>query len=188
MSDKRKIEIVNEALIKIRQRDSNGIYVLYDEIAHTLRFIALKYLKNNDDADDLIQDFWADIYVLADKFVYQRNGYAFLCKAMTRKAINRYKKLHGKTEISILSVDYSLVDKEAGMQLDNTENRIMVDKAISELSEIERLIIQETYFEDKTIRAIARDTKISKTHVGRIKMQAIEKLKTFFADYKRDKI
>lgn len=187
MPDKRKIANINEALARIQRRDNGGIYVLYDEISYTLRFIALKYLKNDADADDLIQDFWADIYKIADKFVYQRNGYAFLCKTMTRRAINRYRSIHGKTDVSISSVDYCLIDREADNGFISAENRIMVDKALSELSELERIIIQETFFEDKTVRAIAKDVKISKTHVDRVKLQAIEKLKRFFMEYGGDK-
>lgn len=43
--------------------------LLHEEISPTIRYIALKYLKNDFDADDLVQDFWADIYKIAAPFI-----------------------------------------------------------------------------------------------------------------------
>ena len=53
-----------------------------------------------------------------------------------------------------------------------------INKAILKLSKLQQIIIQETYFEDKTIRQIAKDLGISKSQVGREKIEAIDILKT----------
>lgn len=47
------------------------------------------------------------------------------------------------------------------------------------LNEQEKIIIQETYFEDKNIRQIAKDIGMSKSKVGRLKQSALKKMKIF---------
>ena len=44
----------------------------------------------------------------------------------------------------------------------------------------EKIIIQEIYFEDKSIRQIAKDIGMSKSKVGRLKQSALKKMKNFF--------
>ena len=102
MSDyKQKIEDVNMALEKIKRGDADGIVELYHEMSHTLRYIALKYLQNDANADDLVQDFWADIEYIADRFIYVQNGFAYLCRVMKRRAIDSYKMVTGSKAVNI---------------------------------------------------------------------------------------
>ncbi len=101
-----KKQKINALLVGLKNNSPNALEALYFEMSATLRFIALKYLKNEMDADDLVQDFWADIYKIADGFVFVQNGYQYLCKVMTRKAINRYNKIHHTKEIKLEFVDY----------------------------------------------------------------------------------
>ena len=63
--DKQEITM---ALLAIKNREEYAVERLYKLVGHTIRYIAFKYLKNIEDAEDLEQDFWADIYRIADKF------------------------------------------------------------------------------------------------------------------------
>ena len=54
--------------------------------------------------------------------------------------------------------------------------RLAVEQAMAQLSDTERIIIQSTYFEQKTIRKIAQEMKLSKSTAERIKQQALAKL------------
>lgn len=63
--DKQEITM---ALFAVKDREENAVERLYELVGHTIRYIAFKYLRNVDDAEDLEQDFWADIYRIADKF------------------------------------------------------------------------------------------------------------------------
>lgn len=180
---KAEIEKINKYLFDIRNNNFQSIELLYDLIAPTIRYIALKYLKNVADADDLVQDFWADIIKISNRFVFQKNGYSYVCKCMNRKAINRYKKLHSGKSVCIEFVDYSLCNLIDESMMNNIDNLIMVQEAFKFLSETEKIVIQETYFEDKTVRAIAKDLHLSKSNVARIKSEAINKMKNFFNNW-----
>ncbi len=186
--DKQTKAEINECLFGIKKRDRDSIVRLYELIAHSIRFIALKYLKNEQDAEDLEQDFWADIYDIADGFSYFKNGFGYLCKVMTRMALNRYKKIHGEKQRAVEAVDYSRIlafDENAAAQ--NLDDRIAVQKALDKLTPTERLVMQLIIFEDKTIMQIAKELNISKSQVGRLKKKAEDKLKKELTEYETGK-
>lgn len=80
MDIKKKNEITN-CLKGVKNGDESALVSLYDLISPTLRFIALKYLRNETDAEDLEQDFWIHISKIAEKFSYFQNAYSYLCKS-----------------------------------------------------------------------------------------------------------
>ena len=174
-ADKKKL--INKCVFGIKNRDKESLDLLYELIAPNIRYISLKYLKNKDEADDLVQDFWADIFRLSDNFLFIQNGFSYLCKAMTRKAINRCKKLGIEKNkfVEIVELDkIKINDFNFGYEI---ELKIVVETVINNLNDIEKIVIQKTYFEEKTVREIAKELKYSKSQVGRIKLEAVDKLK-----------
>lgn len=91
-------ESLNDLLVRVREGDEGSVDELYGIMAPTVRYIALKYLRSESDADDLVQDFWLDIHKYAQTFYLNNNAYSYLCKIATRQSINRYKKLHHRRE------------------------------------------------------------------------------------------
>lgn len=175
--DKQEITM---ALLAIKNREEYAVERLYKLVGHTIRYIAFKYLKNIEDAEDLEQDFWADIYRIADKFFFLKNGFGYICKVMNNMAVNRYKKLHRTNRIEVSYVDYAKIDGARFNFVGEIDDLILIREEIAKLEEKERIILQLTYFEDMTIMQIARELKMSKSVVGRIKIAAINKLKKEF--------
>lgn len=62
-----------------------------------------------------------------------------------------------------------------------------VSAAMRKLTETQRIIIQETVFEDLTVRQVAKTVGKSKTQVARLKNSAIEILKRELESIRRDK-
>lgn len=176
MEKQEKIEI-NNSLMAIKNRDSNAIAKLRSLAGHSLWFIARKYLKKLEDAQDLFQDFWADIYDIADGFSYFKNGYSYICKVMTNRAINRYRQIHGEKEFVIEYVDFSNIPSSYNNDILDLESRLAVEQAFKRLTPTERIIMQLRIYEDKSIVQIAKELKMSKSDVGRKKLEAEEKLK-----------
>lgn len=176
--DKETKKTLNELLTRIRQGDTDSISSLYEIMSPTVRYIALRYLKNENDADDLVQDFWLEIKKYADGFLINKNAFGYLCKVMNRLALNKLKKLNMQIQNNIEFVDYLKIEN---YQTDDTMEivglRNDINHAMLKLTQLQQIIIQETYFEDKTIRQIAKDLGVSKTQVGRLKNEAIETLK-----------
>ncbi len=186
--DKQTKKIINKCLQEIKKRNNKYIDILYYLIAHRLRYIALKYLRNEEDAFDVVQDFWADIYENAKNFTYEDNGFSYLCRIMTCMSINRFNKIHGEKQKAVEFTEISqiiLFDELA--LVENLDYKIVVKKAMLNLDPVEQAVMQLIIYEDKTIMQIAKILNMSKSKVGRIKLAAEEKLKNELSEFKWEK-
>lgn len=185
--DKDKLEIINNLICEVRVGNNESLSKLYDIMFSTIWYIALKYLKKQQDAQDVVQEFWKDIYRITSSFRIKKNGFSFLCKVMTNKTINAYKKIHKREKVEINYVDYFANDRYyEDKNIENIPTNIMVSNALNYLPEIQRIIIQEIYFEQKTLREIAKDLHIPTTKVFEEKTKAIKKLKEIFEKFKQN--
>lgn len=173
-----KSKSINELLVQIqRTRKIEYVESLYDLIAPAIRHIALKYLHDGVLADDLVQDFWADIYKIADGYGFYFNADAYLCRVAKNRALNKYRRVK-REKAYVTYVDYSDVQLSSGVaESDHADLIISIEQAMRTLSETERIIIQSAYFEGKTQREIAAELGLSKTTVGRLKNDALENLR-----------
>lgn len=174
------VNLVNKCLFKIAYGDEKAVTVLFHALSPTLRYIARKYIPDKEQAEDLVQDFWADIEKIAKGFVRAENGFNYLVKVMNRRAINRYKKL-SKEKARVRPVDFEL-DGRCEDFSEKYALQQMVQSALEKLEEVERIIIEESYFENKTVREIGKDLNIPKSTVARIKQKALDKLKTLLKE------
>ena len=178
--DKQKLSIVNDCIVGVKNRDQKSIDTLFDLVGSVIGYIAFKYL-DAENAIDLVQDFWANIYQIADKFVYMTNGFAYLCKTMQRMALNRCKKLKCNKQRIVQYVDFSTLNyTDENSTIEDLNFKMTVEKAMEVLDDKEKIIMQLTIFEDKTIVQIAKELKMSKSVVGRKQLEAKEKLKKEF--------
>lgn len=173
-----KNERINKCLTQIRMKKSvHYVELLYDLVGSAIRHVALKYLRDMHDAEELVQDFWADIERIAAGFVLRRNGKAYLCRVAANRAINRYRQLH-RERARVTYVDYGSVTAWDGDEdCDRATLRLAVEQAMTRLTEEERIVIQSSYFEEKTVREVAAELGTSRSRVCRIKERALEKLK-----------
>lgn len=176
--DEQTKKIINKCLMKIKNGNKKYVDVLYYLIAHKLKFIALKYLRNEEEAKDIEQNFWADIYKNAKNFKYADNGYSYLCRIMKCMSVNRYNQIQAERNHTVDDIDTHLIDSfDEDTFIDKLDNRIAVQKAFDKLESIERAVMYLIVYDDKTIGQVAKDLKLSKSKVGRIKLTAEEKLK-----------
>lgn len=177
MDDQTK-KLINKCLMKIKNGNEKYVDILYYLIAHKLKYIALKYLQNEEEAKDIEQNFWADIYKNAKNFKYVENGYSYLCRIMMCMSVNRYKKIQTERHHTVEDIETSLIDLfDEDTFIDKLDNRIAVQKALDNLEPKERAVMYLITYDDKTIEQVAKDLKISKSKIGRIKLSAEEKLK-----------
>ena len=71
-------ESLNDLLVRVREGDEGSVDELYGIMAPTVRYIALKYLRIESDADDLVRDVWLDIHKYAQKLYLITNTYSYL--------------------------------------------------------------------------------------------------------------
>ncbi len=169
---------INKCLTEIRKGDRESVNTLYDLMAPYIRYIALQYIDNTFDADDLIQDFWRDIFKTAAKFVNIGNGYVYLCKIMKKRALAFRRKNVSRRKVALHYVDYSgLRYDDENVDFKMAELKHVVGKAIDELPDNEKTVLQLSYFMNMTVREISRELNMTKSTVGRLKLSAENELR-----------
>lgn len=182
--DSEKRKRIETLLKEIRDTKSlDAVNALYEEMNQTIRYIAMKYLRSESEADDMVQSFWADISSIAAGYRYWKNGYGYLCVVMNNRTINWYRRVKRQREHVTYVDPQRLAVFGSGLNAEQSALEADVEKAIDELDETERIIIQETVFERCSVRQVARDLKMSKSVVQRIKTQALAKLRESLEDY-----
>jgi len=181
MLKEKRLQIEN-CLKNIAKGDISYVDNLYDLVQSNLYFIALKYLKDEQKAEDLLSDFWCDIVKYSKKYIFTLNAYSYLCKIVTNMALIRLRKdnviLKNNVQLTVEFIDkYEDIKFDAADEEIKRELSLCLKKGFTLLSKEEKLIIYLTYWEEKTIRECAKEMGVSKSTAGRLKAAAIDKLK-----------
>ncbi|HIU82487.1 MAG TPA: sigma-70 family RNA polymerase sigma factor [Candidatus Faecicola pullistercoris] len=189
MLDKGAKEKVNDYILRIKQGDTDCLEDLYDIISPSIKYIAYKYAADLNDVGDIMQEFWMDIVGICRKYNYVGSGCAYLFKAMENKSINYYnrKKSEYLLQDKFANVDaFVFYADGAHDKLEHKETVEKVSACLKELTELERLVVCDIFFMDKTIRSISAETGISKSTIGRIKNGAMKKMKKQLEEFYKD--
>ena len=178
-----KKQAIEKCLKNISDGDREAAGLLYDLTQSGLYFTAFRYLRNERDAEDLMSEFWANIYDIAKKYRFSFNAYGYLNKAVANMALMRLRKrkrlLNAETPLTA-----EILERYEAVSFDGSDGKVYLgelratfDKGFGLLNHTEKSVIYLIYWEGRSIRDCARILKISKSQIGRIKKEAIEKLK-----------
>ena len=172
---------INDLIIAVKLRRDGAVESLHKAFSPRLYYIALKYFKG-DIVQEFIQDFWADIQTICDKWRIHSHGLGYLIKVAENKAKTRLKKDKIKTNReTCVSVETMANLAISSTFIEEREKRDMITRAFLVLDELESKIILETFYGCKTIREIAKKNNLSKSSAERIKQNALEKMRDFLS-------
>jgi RNA polymerase sigma-70 factor (ECF subfamily) len=148
---------------------------------------ALRMTKNENDAEDLVQEAYTKAYRFWDKFERGSNCRAWLFKIMTNIFINDYRsKSRAPTAVNVDDIDDNYLYKHitGGYREENPEHALFamifdddVKKAIEELPDDFRLVVVLSFLEGFSYQEIAEiadlqlGTVKSRLHRGRKLLQ-----------------
>lgn len=178
-----KKQAIERCLKNISDGDRGAVEILYDLTQSGLYFTAFRYLHNEHDAEDLMSEFWTNIYDIAKKYRFSFNAYGYLNKTIANMALMRLRKkkrlLNAETPLTP-----EILERYEAVSFDGSDGKVYLgelrasfDKGFALLSYVEKSVIYLIYWEKRSIRDCARILKISKSQIGRIKKEAVEKLK-----------
>ena len=146
--------------------------------------IALKYLRSREDAEDLTQEIFIKLYNNLKNFKFKSNFKTYLYRITINSACNYYKKAKRDQALvnpltddesqiinDILNIDESIIEKEIIEDL---------EKAILNLSEKHKIIINLKDFHNLTYKEISKKLKISENAAKIRHHYAVKKLKNYF--------
>ncbi|MBN7773337.1 RNA polymerase sigma factor [Clostridium aminobutyricum] len=164
---------------------------MYQVHKKTVYYIALKYLKNEQVAEEAVQEIFFKAFCHIEKFSsfepYRAKGY--LMQIAKNTSIDIYRKENNRwdvtneEEIELLTIedDFCLekmiIKKEIARQL---------NLSLNDLKEIDKQILTLRYIEEKTIKEIAETVGLSYENTRTRIMRAKRKLANSLLEEKED--
>lgn len=176
-------EIKDEEILALSAAVPSAFEALVDRYQEVFLRAAMKIVNNREEAEDIVQESFAKIYVNAQKFKkvegasFKSWGY----KIVINTSLTHYKKVKRDRE-NISYVDtlkyetaFALIDE--GKNLQNAADASMViSRVMAKMPEHLGQILKKYYLEDKSQKDIAEEENISATAV---KMRLFRAKKAF---------
>jgi RNA polymerase sigma-70 factor (ECF subfamily) len=156
----RQIPSDAELMVRLRANDAGALEILFDRYARLALTIARGVVRDNGEAEDVVQDAFFHLYKKSTLFDSSKGSVKnwilqiALHRALDRKAHLARRGFYVGTDLG--SVGDTLLgetdlDREIGAKL----NRVQLEKAFEELPGIQRLTLELFYFEGLSLREIS---------------------------------
>lgn len=176
-------EIKDDEILALSLAVPSAFEALVDRYQEAFLRAAMKIVNNREEAEDIVQESFAKIYLNAKKFKkvegasFKSWGY----KIVINTSLTHYKKLKRSRE-NIAYVDvaeyetaFALVDEGDHLQSAADANMV-ISKVMAKMPEHLSQILKKYYLEDKSQKDIAEEENISPTAV---KMRLFRAKKAF---------
>lgn len=134
--------------------------------------IAYTYVKNKDDALDIVQETVYKAYISYKKLREKKYAKTWLVRILINNA-NDYIKKNKK----IISLNNEYLDVLCKDDNNNIEDKIIIDKVLNDLEENEKSVIILKFFEDFTLKDISKIMGLPLSTVKSILYRTLKKLK-----------
>lgn len=175
---------------KVLNRDTSAYAHIVNRHKDMAFTIAVRILKNREDAEEITQDAFMKAYGSLNKFKQKSKFSTWLFSIVYNAAISRTRK----KQLEMLPVDdhiienYTFDDITTGInEIDEEEQKKFINNAIAKLPETESVLITLYYKEENTIDQISEIVGMSSSNV-KVKLHRIrKKLLTEFNGYIKKK-
>ena len=148
--------------------DTNAFAYLIDKYKNMAYTISIKIVKNHEDAEEIAQDSFLKAYKKLDTFKGESKFSTWLYTIVYRNAISKVRKKNIETTdidafvLENYSTDLEFPQMEA---IKNREQKKYVAKAISNLKEMDALLITLFYLNENSVEEIEQITNLTKTNI-----------------------
>jgi RNA polymerase sigma-70 factor (ECF subfamily) len=167
----------NYYIDRILKGDTNAYASLVNKHKNLVFTIAVKILKNREDAEELAQDVFIKAFEVLKTFKKESKFSTWLYRIAFNMAVSKTRKKKLPTvnlETEIIE-NFSIDDIVPDMQeLSNEEQKNCIEKALNVLPYEENIIITLFYYDDKSIEEISEITSLTVSNV-KVKLHRIRK-------------
>lgn len=177
-----KDDIEDIIIGKIKDGEFSACRYIVDKYKSFVFNVALRILRNREDAEEVAQDSFIKAFKAIDTFRYQSKFSTWLYRITFNNAISRTRqKKFFQEEINeeITESKYMEVCADGLENLNRLDRRNMLKRAIDKLSEEESLLISLYYYEENSMAEVAEITGMDenlikvKVHRARKKLHNI---------------
>jgi len=153
---------------KVLQGDTNSFSFLIEKYKNMAYTIAIKIVKNKEDAEEIAQDSFLKAFNKLDTFKGKAKFSTWLYTIVYRNAISKIRKKNIITTdiddyvLNNYTTDHDFPQIEA---LKNQEQKIYVKKIIDKLPETDALLITLFYLNESKVEEIEEITGLTKTNI-----------------------
>ena len=153
---------------KVISGDTQAFSVLVDRYKHMVFTLAMKILKNREEAEEVSQDAFVKAYTALPTFKGASKFSTWLYKIAYYRSLD-YLKRQGRS-LNVGAVDVNTVFNLATTEdllesLDLNERKVIIKNAIAELPENDSLLITLHYLEEQSLKEISDLMGISVNNV-----------------------
>lgn len=158
-TDDRAIEL--ELLARVAKRERAAFEQLYDRYANILYATAMKFLKEDADAQDVVQDVFIQIWDKANLYDPAKGKPLTWALTLTRnRSIDRIRAIQRRTRLRDDFEKETVVDESAGVRealsgVDASEKSQILRDAVGRLSPEQRKVIELAFFGGLTQSEVA---------------------------------
>jgi RNA polymerase sigma-70 factor (ECF subfamily) len=171
--DKDRIAYLIKTINKGGDEADNAVHELYFSMGSIMFSLARTIVKNDYDAEEVVQNSLIKVVQNSDKFRFINNAYGWVLTIVRNTALNALKAQKLRTHSNIEDC------AEPAQPPADIDSKITVQKVLGMLDEKERLVIAMKYFEDKTVRQIAFELRQPSSTVQSIISRAEKKLRKY---------
>jgi RNA polymerase sigma-70 factor (ECF subfamily) len=171
-----KEEIEDIIIGKIKAGDFKACRYIVDKYKSFVFNIALKILKNREDAEEIAQDSFIKAFKAIESFKYQSKFSTWLYRITFNNAISRtrQKKFFSQEINEDISESYNVSISADGIEnLNRIDRKNILRKAFENLSDEENLLISLYYYEENYMAEVAEivglDENLVKVKIHRIR-------------------
>jgi RNA polymerase sigma factor (sigma-70 family) len=156
MNNKTLIKTVKQA----QKRNETAMRMLYDEYAKPIYHLALKLMKNKEDAEDIMQETFITAFSKLQKLNEPVTFQSWLGRIAANKCTDALRKHQIHAVQDLWDVDEILVEEENALMLpesalDSKETANMILNIIDELPVPQKMCIYYHYYQDIPVKQIA---------------------------------
>jgi RNA polymerase sigma-70 factor, ECF subfamily len=174
------------SLARIARGDQTAFAELYDRHARLVYSLALRILQDGADAEDIVQEVFAQVWAQAARYDASRGAVAAWMLTLTRsRAIDKLRAKRVRPEAAAdASAAESVVDSAAAPDLEllSAEQVTRLQRALKELPDAQRIALELAYYEGLTHVEVASQLNEPLGTVKTRIRQAVMKLREALAE------
>ena len=177
-------------ITKLQNQDRNEFKLMVQDHQDLVYNTVLSFVRNIEDAEDICQEVFVDAFHGLPKFKGESSLKTWLYRLSVNAAMGYLRKQNRQKRAQFLTSLFAIEEREdisdfvhPGVQLENQERAIILDKAIAKLPDKQMIAYRLRSFEDLDYETIAKVMETSLSSVESLLHRAKQNLQKHLRIY-----
>ncbi len=162
-------------------QDSTQFEMAYKQYFSMLVGFAFQYVEDSDEAEDVVQEVFSNIWNQSDHLEVKTNLKSYLFGAVRNASLNRLRHLKVVDSYAQATMQMEESDQTTFMEMDELQEKF--EAALQQLPEKRRQIFELSRFEEKKYHEIAEELDISIKTVETQMSRALKVMREVLGSY-----